>query len=733
MTDETPLTSQRITPATTLILGVGVPLAVLAYLAMGSIEKERGEEIRAAEDRASRAATAVAQGFDALLWHLEEALLHRARDGLARLPLPEPPDEELEPGVSAPPSLNARGRAVATGLEALESEDLVRETFCISRSGRLVWPRVIRRPPPTQHPQDPSWVKDRDQVVSALAGVESAPDLDSAETDLQPALHECKDESLLCVLQLKHAELLVRRGDPERALPVLDQVRSRDSARDLAGEPIAPDALRRYAEVAQKLHRPDDAIEALVSLAQALAEDRWLEDSVYRRDLLEAVVADARVIADVMPLKDTARERRALERAVDRAAFLDSFEERILPELRRRMKPPPQDDALGTPVRLGLDVLGESRLFLAAPLDGSVTREVAVVTSSVRPRGEPPVAVVGLEVELARLRDRLETDIAQVQSTTEARLAVVDEMGSHVAGDVELAGDTAQRLGRPLSDALPGWRVLAVPRDPGAPERLARNRLLLSGALVATCALAAALSFFVALRATSRELEVARVRSDLVRNVSHELRTPVASVLMLSEVLEEGGLPTEKQSDYVGRIAREARRLSRLIENVLDLARVERGARRVELQGVALGETVAQATSGFLASEEGRGAHVEITDPAPETIVPHDPAALEQVVQNLVSNAVKYSAPGEPVAVTVAYGPLEARVSVADRGRGLAAEEQRRLFTPFYRARPEHGETVGTGLGLVITRELVRLHGGRLEVESAPGKGSTFTVVLLRA
>jgi signal transduction histidine kinase len=345
-------------------------------------------------------------------------------------------------------------------------------------------------------------------------------------------------------------------------------------------------------------------------------------------------------------------------------------------------------------------------------------------------REPAPVAIVGLEVELPHVKDKLATEIAQVQSATESRVAVIDETGTLFVGDEELAGPAGRGLGRSLSDALPGWRVVAVPRDPGAPERLARNQRIVSGLLVATCALAAALSFVVALRATSRELEVARVRNDLVRNVSHELRTPVASVLMLSEVLEEGGLPQEKQADYVTRIAREARRLSRLIENVLDLARVERGARKVELRALPLGETIAQAVAGFRESEEGRDATVLVSDPEPEAPVAHDPAALEQVLQNLISNAVKYSPAGAPVRVAVTYGPTDVRLSVEDQGRGLGAEEQRRLFAPFYRARPEDGSATGVGLGLVITRELVRLHGGRLELASAVGKGSTFTVVL---
>lgn len=719
--------------ATTLVLGAGVPMGVLAWLAIGSIERQRGQELRDADERAARGANAVAERVEGLLQHEEETLLHQVRDGLTRALQGEPSDDELEPGASQP-VLSARGRTLATALEALASEELTREAFLVSRSGHLVWPRLARHSPPPPHKEEPA---DRELVVSALSEAERAPDLAWAETLLQPALSLCKDESLLCVLRLKQAELLVRRGVPERALPVLSLVRSNDGARDLGGEPTAPDALRRIAEVGQKVGRPELALEALVALAQGLADDRWGQEPSLRRALLDAAVADARLLVADMGGRDVSRELRAIDRAQARGAFLESFEDRIVPELRLRLHPAPSEDQPSGPMRLGLDVLGEPRLFVAASIGPAIAHETAPLVSAVsatatRPalREPPALAVVGLEVELSRLRDRLVVEIAQVQSTTGSRIAVVDETGTHFAGDEDLAALPTRGPGRPLSDSLPGWRVVAVPRDPGASERLARTSLVVSGLLVASCALAALVSFVVALRATSRELEVVRVRGDLVRNVSHELRTPVASVLMLAEVLEEGGLPPEKQSDYVTRIAREARRLSRLIENVLDLAKVERGARKVELLPVALGETVLQAVEGFRASEEGREASVVLTDPAPETVVTHDPAALELVLQNLVSNAVKYSPRGESVEVVVAYLPAEARVSVKDKGRGLGPDEQRRLFAPFYRARPEDGEATGVGLGLVITRELVRLHGGRLELVSELGKGSTFTLVL---
>src|SRR5579871_1480731 len=132
----------------TLVLGAGVPMCVLAYLALRSVQSELDEQARAEERHARGAATAVIERLDDLFAHNEEALLRQLQNGLARND-PEPPAEEVEAGVLVSPALNARGLAVARSLEAVRNETLTREAFLISSQGRLVWPRVVRRPPGT--------------------------------------------------------------------------------------------------------------------------------------------------------------------------------------------------------------------------------------------------------------------------------------------------------------------------------------------------------------------------------------------------------------------------------------------------------------------------------------------------------------------------------------------------------------------------------------------------------
>jgi signal transduction histidine kinase len=166
---------------------------------------------------------------------------------------------------------------------------------------------------------------------------------------------------------------------------------------------------------------------------------------------------------------------------------------------------------------------------------------------------------------------------------------------------------------------------------------------------------------------------------------------------------------------------------------VLDLAKIERGALQVDLAPAPIGPTVAGVVASFRESEEGRRAGaVGVVDESGGASASIDPDALSRIVVNFLTNAVKYSPEKSPISVRTSASKekKEARIEVVDRGRGMSREESARLFVPFYRARPEDAAAAGVGLGLVISHELARLMSGRIEIDSEPGKGSTFTLVL---
>lgn len=229
-------------------------------------------------------------------------------------------------------------------------------------------------------------------------------------------------------------------------------------------------------------------------------------------------------------------------------------------------------------------------------------------------------------------------------------------------------------------------------------------------------------------QAHRRSSELARMQADFVAHVSHQLKTPLSLLTAATETLQMDRIRSpEKLSEYLDTIRAEAARLSALVQRVLEFSRV-RQPRSFEFEQVDLGALVRESVDAFAhgLSQQDR---FEVVMNRPGPLVQADPAALEQAVANLLDNAVKYSDPGQVVTVTVRAERLTAVVEVTDRGVGIAPEDQERIFDRFYRV-PGAGHRQGFGLGLSIVRDLVEAHGGRVEVSSAPGAGSTFRVTL---
>ena len=220
--------------------------------------------------------------------------------------------------------------------------------------------------------------------------------------------------------------------------------------------------------------------------------------------------------------------------------------------------------------------------------------------------------------------------------------------------------------------------------------------------------------------------ELIRMRQDFVANVSHELRTPLTSIRGYAETLLGGALDdTERRADFVRTIHQQADRLHALVEDLLSLAQLERPGARPRVESIDLRELVQRQAAAFRHRAERAGLVLEIAPGAPVT-VEADRALLEQVVANLIDNAVKYTERGR---VRVSLGSDEARVwcEVEDTGPGIPPEDLPRVFERFYRVdKARSREKGGTGLGLSIVKHAVALHGGQVLVRSRPGQGSTF-------
>ena len=233
-------------------------------------------------------------------------------------------------------------------------------------------------------------------------------------------------------------------------------------------------------------------------------------------------------------------------------------------------------------------------------------------------------------------------------------------------------------------------------------------------------------------RNVSREMTLARVKSDFVANVSHELRTPLALIRLYAETLELGRLKDkEKYQEYFRIIREESERLTALINNILDFSRIEAGRKEYEFQETNLAELVHSTLESyrFQIQQNGFAFEENISPDIPPVKV--DREAIARSLLNLVNNALKYSKDKKFIGVSLYRSNRSINLEVRDRGIGIPPNEQEKIFEKFYRCGdPLVHNVKGSGLGLSLVRHIARAHGGDVLVESEPEKGSKFTIAL---
>ena len=262
--------------------------------------------------------------------------------------------------------------------------------------------------------------------------------------------------------------------------------------------------------------------------------------------------------------------------------------------------------------------------------------------------------------------------------------------------------------------------------DTSAATGYYRTRNYLVGGGIFALAVSVVLGGLMILRDAGREVQVARLRSEFVANVSHELRTPLTSIRMYAETLLLGRYRSgEQMKDYLTTLLHESQRLSRLVDNVLDFARIERGDRTYQRQPCDLGTVARDALETFGGVFTAEGFELEEAIAAELPPVLADQEAVEGAVANILGNAVKYSSEHKAIRLAVEQRGAEVVVEVADRGIGLPAGEEQRVFEQFHRG-ANAASTAGTGLGLSLVKNVVEAHAGRVEAANRPGGGSVF-------
>jgi signal transduction histidine kinase len=363
-------------------------------------------------------------------------------------------------------------------------------------------------------------------------------------------------------------------------------------------------------------------------------------------------------------------------------------------------------------------------------LTASVRSRPELITYALFKDGDKQIKSIGF-VAVGALDSILKTGVANVPMPKEiaaaGRLTDYFYVTSNKTPASSKAADAFFTQERSLDSAFAGISIAVGLLSPGllrlAPGGLPRDRgLEFLGLFALAAALVASSSLLL-----RREEQLARTRANFVSGVSHELRTPLAQIRMFAEMLLLGRVRTEAdRRRSLEIIDTEARRLSHLVDNVLQVARSENGHLHVNPIAMRLAPIVRECVESFTVLAQARGIdfRAELQE---DLVAPVDSAALRQIVLNLLDNAAKYGPDGQRVVVGLALFDTRARVWIDDEGSGVPMRERQRVFDPFYRTRDSHN-TTGSGIGLAVVRELVALHGGDAWIEDAPDAGARVVV-----
>ena len=391
----------------------------------------------------------------------------------------------------------------------------------------------------------------------------------------------------------------------------------------------------------------------------------------------------------------------------DRRKFREMLMQRIVPDLDLANLPPDKHKHLQTKY--------EGKPYLLS----YIRRRLA---------GRDYVIVLNMHLPYL-ISDIFREEFHELEDST--AIAVMEQEGGVIYGQ-PVAADSAFVFEERFPTTLYKWRLQIAPRQVSSLAREVRARKVSDGVLVGGAVGVIWIGMGVLLIAVRKERRLNQLKSDFISNVSHELKTPLSLIRMFGELLALGRAPDpETRKEYAEIITRESDRLTSLIDNVLDFARIERGKAEYSMEPGDLRAVVERVIE--LSRYRGEQAGVTISPDLPDTvpITVFDQSAMTLVLLNLVENALKYgSKSGDEINVRLSHMNDELVVEVADHGEGIPPEEIRRIFERFYRgSTAQHAGRRGSGIGLSLVKHIAEAHGGRITVNS-DDKGTAFQIAL---
>jgi len=523
-----------------------------------------------------------------------------------------------------------------------------------------------------------------------------------------------RGEALLAMVRVQR-----NAGQVSAALASCDVLATEyTDVRTTAGLPLGPIARLERGSLLLAAGDTNASLGELVELYRLLVEGGWhLEHGQYAflagaaRDSVHSRLARSPPGAFTDSLRGTVEAIARKEAArTARTERLLRFEEAAAVPLADRLGPP-AEGAPAEGLRLYLESAGE--VFL-----------LSVPTQSAGSDGS-----VGLLLDATELTAFLDGTLREIADPITTEWILKGRDGSTlVSGRAPSAGPAT--LTTTFPGNFPPW-LLELHQRPMSPVKVlfASSRSVYSYMLLLIATIMV-FGLVLTARTVTQELELARLKSDFLSSVSHEFRSPLTSIRHLAEMLQADSVPSdERRHRYYDVLVEQSTRLSALVTNILDLARIEEGRQEFRFEVLDLRELVEDAVEETRHRVQHEGFTVEAHLQPILPRVRGDRVTLAQAISNLLDNAVRYSGGSHRIDVRAVADAAYATVSVTDRGIGIPEGDLERVFERFYRGGDPLTRSVkGSGLGLALVREIVEVHGGTVHVQSEVGKGSTFSI-----
>jgi signal transduction histidine kinase len=489
-----------------------------------------------------------------------------------------------------------------------------------------------------------------------------------------------------------------------------------------SGLPLSLIARLQILDCYKNLGDDENRLRYSLALYKDILQDSWrLNEDQLRTysSMLEEVVADAmsKKLADPVS-EEYQREigllKRIYQEKIEQWQVITALEKDVIPELRKKLLEP------------GIDRL--------QPLHHSKTIDERsfLISAALIPdkTGTNSVGIIGVNIKNESLEgETLKTIIEEIPPNGNMRLAISDLSGRLLFGRKDQSAGTPA-VTEFFEDNFPPWRIEIFRSQPES-SSIVNVRQSFYFWTILTLVVVLTFGAVIMVRTITHEMEVLKIKSDFVSAVSHEFKTPLTSIKALVERLKEGKVKdAAKMEQYFSLISQDADRLTRLVKNILDFSKIEEGRKEYEFSETDVAELVLQQIENFRKDEIQKGIkiHAIISEGIPHLYVDQD--ALAQAFNNLLDNALKFSADIKEIYVNLKKDEENVVLEVMDKGIGIPQDELNKIFDKFYQGRNVLMQSAkGAGLGLTLVKHTVEAHGGRILVKSKVGQGSTFSLI----